>query len=109
MRTMDATFSPAAVGPAPRSRASLAAVALGAATSAVVVAAALAGHSFSFADLVGVLGAAGFILALNLQQVPQRPLLSRMPDRWDREVVVNAPQATTLAQGQAQHGAPHAA
>lgn len=87
----------------------LIATALGAATSAFVVTAALAGHSFGAAELVLVGLVAAAILGLTVRQVPQRPLLRPLPARWDRELVVRAPQAADTQVARRQPHTGHAA
>lgn len=90
-----------------RSTSGLLAIALGAATSAAIVGAALAGHRFGVLDVALVLVAAAVILGLNLRQDPQRGLLSALPSEWDEEVVVRAPRAAQLQDGDTGTG--HAA
>lgn len=88
-----------------RSASGLLAIGLGAVTSAGVVLAALAGYRFGLVEVLAVLAVAGVILALNLRQAPQRPLLTRMPSQWDEQVVVRAPRAAQTS----APGTPHAA
>lgn len=82
-----------------RTASGLLAIALGAATSAFVVVAALVGHRFGVLDVAAILVVAAFILGLNLQQVPQRPLLRRLPDEWDSPVVIHADPVRGSRQG----------
>lgn len=88
-----------------RSASGLLAIGLGAVTSAGVVAAALAGYRFGVFEVLAVLAVAGVILVLNLRQVPQRPLLSRLPSEWDERVVVRAPQAGHASAPSTPHAA----
>lgn len=101
-------MDPTATDPTRRTTPALLGMALGAATSAGVVTAALAGHQFGLADLGAVLAVAAVILGLNLQPVPQRQLLRTLPSQWNDPVVIRAAKAVHPA-GQATPRTGHAA
>jgi hypothetical protein len=95
--------------PTRRSTPGLVAVALGATASAVVVGAALAGHSFSAVEVFGLLAVAAVILVLNLQRAPSRSLLPPLRREWTDDVVVRAPRARDARSTGEAAGSGHAA